>query len=37
MIQSETLSTLTPLMVAPDLEKEIEIDDGLTLTIQIEK
>ena len=37
MIQSETLATIAPLMVNPDLEKEVEIDEGITLTIQIEK
>lgn len=37
MIQSETLSTLAPLMVAPDIQKDIEIESGVTLTVQIEK
>lgn len=37
MIQSETLATLSPLMVNPDLQKEVEIDEGITLTLQIEK
>lgn len=37
MIQSETLSTLAPLMVNPDVEKDIEIEPGVTLTVQIEK
>ncbi|MDD2693842.1 MAG: class I tRNA ligase family protein [Candidatus Gracilibacteria bacterium] len=37
MIQSETLATIAPLMVNPDLQKEVEIDEGITLTIQIEK
>lgn len=27
MIQSETLSSLAPLMVAPDLEKSVEVDE----------
>lgn len=37
MIQSETLSTLAPLMVGPDVQKDIEIESGVTLTVQIEK
>jgi Domain of unknown function (DUF5915) len=37
MIQSETLSTLAPLMVNPDVQKDIEIEEGVTLTVQIEK
>lgn len=37
MIQSETLSTLAPLMVGPDVQKDIEIEPGVTLTVQIEK
>ena len=37
MIQSETLSTLSPLMVNPDVQKEIEIEQGVTLTVQIER
>jgi isoleucyl-tRNA synthetase len=37
MIQSETLSTLAPLMVNPDVEKDIEIEEGMILTVQIEK
>lgn len=37
MIKSETLSTLTPLMVNPDKEKQLEINENATLTIQIEK
>ena len=37
MIQSETLSTLAPLMVNPDVQKDIEIESGVTLTVQIEK
>jgi hypothetical protein len=37
MIQSETLSTLSPLMVNPDVEKDIEIEPGITLTVQIER
>ncbi len=37
MIKSETLSTLAPLMVNPDREKQLEINENTTLTIQIEK
>jgi isoleucyl-tRNA synthetase len=37
MIQSETLSTLSPLMVGPDVQKDIEIEPGVTLTVQIER
>lgn len=37
MIQSETLSTLAPLMVNPDVQKDIEIEEGMVLTVQIEK
>lgn len=37
MIQSETLSALAPLMVNPDVQKDIEIEEGITLTVQIEK
>lgn len=37
LIQSETLSTFAPLMVNPDLQKDFELDNGSTITIQIEK
>lgn len=37
MITSETLSTLAPLMVNPDVEKRIELDTGENITLQIEK
>ncbi len=37
MIQRETLSTLTPLMVEPDIQKDIEIEVGAILTVQIEQ
>lgn len=37
MIQSETLSTLSPLMVNPDVEKVLELEEGITLTVQIER
>ena len=37
MIESETLATLAPLMVNPDREKQLEINENMTITIQIEK
>jgi hypothetical protein len=37
MIQSETLSTLSSLMVNPDVEKVLELEEGITLTVQIEQ
>jgi hypothetical protein len=37
MVQSETLSALAPLMVNPDLQKDIEIEEGMILTVQIER
>jgi isoleucyl-tRNA synthetase len=37
MITSETLSKITPLMINPDIEKKIELDTDISITIQIEK
>lgn len=37
MVESETLSTLAPLMVNPDIEKQVDVDEGIVLTIQIER
>lgn len=37
MIMDETLATMAPLMSTPDLEKELELDEGVKLIIQIER